>query len=368
MPIASALAAIHQRHRATLADYTGWELPADFGDPAAEYAAAVSACALFDCSHRGKLELTGADAPTLLHNLCTNDIKSLPLGGGCEMFLTTATAKVVGHGYVYHVLIGSDHALHLDTDPGQAPRLLTHLDRYIISEQVELADRTEALAQLHLAGPTAAAVLAAVLQQSVPPLQPLQHMQRTFGASADAAIRARDPLGVPGFDVVCQRGVAETIWQALVQAGARPAGLKVYELLRVEAGTPVYGVDIDENRFVVEVNRPWAICYTKGCYLGQEPIVMARDRAGHAPRQFVGLRFAGGSVPAAGAKLLAAEKEIGQVTSTAVSPRFGPVGLGYVRWAYREPGTALTTDAGQAVTVAALPMGSHGGGVTETLK
>lgn len=356
MPIASALTPLARQQQAHLADYAGWELAADYGDVAAEYAAAVSACVVVDCSHRGKLELAGPDAATFLHNLCTNDIKSLPLGGGCEIFLTTATAKIVGHGYVYHVLSGNQHALHLDTDPGQAQRLLTHLDRYIISEQVELTDCTESLAQLHLAGPNAAAVLAAALGQSVPALEQLQHMQRTFGESAHASIRANAVLAVPGFDVVCNRSVAGAIWQALVAAGARPAGLRAYELLRVEAGTPVYGVDMDESRFVVEVNRLWAICYTKGCYLGQEPIVMARDRAGHAPRAFVGLRFAGESVPNVGAKLLAGEKEIGQVTSVALSPRFGPVGLGYVRWQHREPGTTLTTDAGQAVTVAALPM------------
>ena len=110
----------------------------------------------------------------------------------------------------------------------------------------------------------------------------------------------------------------------------RRPGPDAYDILRIEAGTPVYGVDIDENRFAVEVGRPDAICYTKGCYLGQEPIVMARDRAGTSIGRFADCDSP--SAPKAGAKLIAADgKEVGLVTSTVESPQLGPIGLGYVR-------------------------------------
>src|SRR5262249_2544584 len=159
----------------------------------------------------------------------------------------------------------------LDVAPGQAERLLKHLDYYLISEQVEITDRTRDLAQLHLAGPQASAVL----EQLLRPVPPAGH----------------SPLGLPGHDLLCPREGAASIWQRLIAAGARPAGLDAYEVLRVEGGTPVYGKDIDENRFVAEVNRTaQAICYTKGCYLGQEPIVMARDR-GHVNRFLLGLKL-----------------------------------------------------------------------------
>src|SRR6516162_6289600 len=85
---------------------TGWLVPMHFRDAAAEYDHARSGCAVFDQSHRAKVELTGNDAAAFLHNLCTNDIKDLPLGAGCEFFLTTNKAKVVAHGYAYHVRLG----------------------------------------------------------------------------------------------------------------------------------------------------------------------------------------------------------------------------------------------------------------------
>src|SRR5207302_11083303 len=143
----------------------------------------------------------------------------------------------------------------LDTDPGQAARLLQHLDRFLISEHVELADRTADFAQFHLAGPRAKSVLEQALGETIPDLAPLQHMERTFGASATCHVRRHDPLGIPGYDLVCLRGRAPEVRQYLESPGATAAGPEAYEVLRVEAGTPEFGRDIDENRFVVEVGR-----------------------------------------------------------------------------------------------------------------
>jgi tRNA-modifying protein YgfZ len=295
----------------------------------------------FDVSDRGKIELTGPDAPSFVQNLSTNDVLNLSLGAGCEAFFTTATAKVVAHALIYHARVsGGRDALWIDVAPGQAERLLKHLDHFLISERVEMADRTADFTQFHLAGPRAKEVLERLVP-GIPDLEPLQHMERTIGDDATCHIRRNDPLGMPGFDIVCLKSKSASVENALMSHGAERADSAVYEILRVEAGTPVYGADIDENRFVVEVGRPNAICYTKGCYLGQEPIVMARDRAGHVNRMLRGLRFSGGP-PATGTKLIASDgKEVGVVTSAVVSPRLGPIGLGYVRRGFEQPGTAL---------------------------
>src|SRR5262249_59607178 len=129
-----------------------------------------------------------------------------------------------------------------------------------------------------------------------------------------------------GYDIVCLRGRAADVRQRLIDSGAAAAGPEGYEVLRIEAGTPEFGKDIDENRFAVEVGRTDAISYTKGCYLGQEPIVMARDRAGHVNRAFRGLKFKQ-ELPTAGAQLIAGGKPVGVVTSVGASPRPGPFGL-----------------------------------------
>jgi tRNA-modifying protein YgfZ len=345
---------------ARFAEVAGWLVAADYGDPAAEYARTRAAASVFDVSHRGKVELSGPDAPSFVHNVCTNDVVNLPLGGGCEAFFTTAKAKVVAHALIYHVRVaGGRDALWLDVAPGQAARVIQHLDHFLISEQVEMADHTADFAELHLAGPDAKAVLERALGDAVPDLGPLQHMERTFGESATCHVRRHDPLGLPGYDLVCLKNRAADIWRRLTTAGAVPAGLDAYDVLRIEAGTPTFGADIDENRFVVEVGRTDAICYTKGCYLGQEPIVMARDRAGHVNRSFRGLRLRDAQ-SAAGDKLFAADgKEVGVVTSAAVSPRLGPVALGYLRRGADQPGTTVEVGAaasGRAAVVTELPI------------
>jgi tRNA-modifying protein YgfZ len=357
----SPLSEVVRRLDAAFTESAGWDMPAHFGGTAAEYRSTLEGASLFDRSHQGKLELTGPEAPAFLHNLCTNDINNLPLGGGCEAYFCDRKAKVLGHAFIYHVLLGGNqHALLLDVTPAYAGRLLGHMDRHLISEQVEMADRTEQFAQMHLAGPKAKEVLQRALGEPLPPLAEFQHMERTFGANVTCHVRRNDPLGVPGFDIVCTNGRAEAVWQLLLACSARPAGLDAYEILRVEAGTPVYGVDIDENRFVMEVARPLrAVSYSKGCFLGQEPIVMARDRAGHVNRAFLGLKVLEGAPLPAGAKLRRDGDDVGVVTSSVHSLRLGaPIALGYLRRGHQETGTRLeaeTPAAKQPVEVLGFP-------------
>jgi folate-binding protein YgfZ len=354
----SPLHEITEQAGAVFTAQAGWSMPTRFGDPLAERRQAMTSAAIFDVSNRGKVEVTGKDAPSFLHNLCTNDVANLPLGAGCEAFFCTNRAKVVAHALVYHLrLAGNRDAFWLDVAPGEDEKLIKHLDRYIIAEQVELAHRTTGFAQVHLAGPTAKQVLSRALADDVPDLEPLMHMERTFGVNVHAHIRCNDMLGVPGYDIVCLKELAPGLWRMLTGAGAKPAGLEAFEILRVEAGTPVYGVDIDENRFAFEIGRTsQAISYSKGCYLGQEPIVMARDRAGHAPRTLTGLRLTGPEPAASGAKVQHGGEEVGWVTSSVPSPRLGaPIALAYLRYGHQEPGTKVEVEGNGPAIVTRLP-------------
>src|SRR5262249_10193442 len=144
---------------AKLVESACWEMPARYGDVAAEYGAARNTAAVFDLSHRGKVEVSGPDAPSFLHNLCTNDILCMPLGAGCEAFFCTSRAKVVAHALIYHIRIADQNAFWLDVTAGEAGKLVTHLDHFRIAEQVELKDVTAEFAQVHLAGPAATGVL-----------------------------------------------------------------------------------------------------------------------------------------------------------------------------------------------------------------
>lgn len=337
----------------------GFLVPGHFGDVAAEYDAARTAAVLVDQSPRGKIEVTGSDAARFLHNLTTNDILRLPPGGGCEAFLTTTKAKVIAYLWIYRQATPVEPAgFSLDVAPGAADRIIQYLDRYLISEQVEFDNHTTAFAQMHLAGPRSADLLEQLLGTSAAPREPLRHITFRFEGDADSWVRRHDALGLPGYDLVCPAEQAASFWESLIQAGARPAGREACEILRIEAGLPREGADIDENTFAPEVGRiAETICYTKGCYLGQESIVMARDR-GQVNRTLVGVRLTR-PVPH-DSRLVAGDKEVGRVTSSVFSPRLGTaIGLAYVRRGHQEPGTKMEVEAAGSrspVEVVKLPI------------
>ncbi len=359
MALQSPLHESAQSAGAVFTEEAGWRMPAHFGAAVAEYQAARTGAVLFDLSHRGKIEVRGRDAVTWLHNLCTNDIRNLP-PQGCEAFLTNHKAKAVAYLYVNRAPWGADvpgtaadTALLLDLDPGVAERVASHLNRYIISEDVEIADRTTEFALLRLAGVQAPSILDSAAAK-------LKSLTIDVGPGFASQGFRRDALALPGIDLYYPAAVAPLVWDALLDAGARSAGLEAHELLRVEAGLPVFGKDIDEERFVVEVNRiPQSICYTKGCYLGQEPIVMARDR-GHVNRKLMGIVVDRQQTLPAGTKLTANAADAGQMTSSIVSPRLGKaLALAYVKRGHETPGTVLELEVAgvkQSANVVSLPV------------
>jgi tRNA-modifying protein YgfZ len=309
------------------------------------YRAATATSAFFDLSNTGKIVASGPDAPKFLTNLSTNDLRELPLGGGCETYFLDHKAKTLFQAWAFHVLIEGKHAIWLETTPGRGAKIFAHLDRYLISEAVELTDATDRFAQFHLAGPSAHSTLESALADKVPALAEFQHLERTFGRDILASIRRRDTLGFPGYDLVVPTERSEALVGLLTAAGATVATLDDFEILRIEAGTPVYGPDIDETRFVMELPRvERAVSYTKGCFIGQEPIVMARDRAGFVNRAFLKLKTDGDPLPP-GTKLTRDGQEVGVVTSSTRSPRYGTIALGYIRRGHQDPGAMLAADS-----------------------
>src|SRR5262245_58348628 len=130
-----------------------------------DYEHARTDAAVFDLSHHGRIELTGPDAFSFLHNLCSNDVLHLAAGTGCEAFLLNVKARVVAYVYLDHLARpAGTPGLWLDVGPVPAEPVLKHLDRFLISEQVEMADRSADFAQLHVAGPRAREVLSRALE------------------------------------------------------------------------------------------------------------------------------------------------------------------------------------------------------------
>jgi tRNA-modifying protein YgfZ len=183
-----------------------------------EYRQVHERAGLIDVSQRGKIELVGPDAAGFLHNLSTNDIRSLAPGAGCEIFLTNAKAKVVAHGWVYH-LPSESQTFWLDVDPAGSENAVEHLNKYLISEQVEMADRTNDFAQLYLVGPKSREVLEKSTGQKLAEWRELQCGFIQWSDSLSVQVRFHRRFALDCFEIVCPRAQSDEISKRLTAVG-----------------------------------------------------------------------------------------------------------------------------------------------------
>jgi folate-binding protein YgfZ len=181
-----------------------------------------------------------------------------------------------------------------------------------------------------------------------------QHGTATFEGSPVSVARI-DQLGVPGYCVFLARDAEKQLTAALVAHGARVVSSDAIQAARIEAGYPVFGVDMTDDTIPLEAGiEERAISFTKGCFVGQEVVIRVLHRGGgRVARRLVGLKL---SQPAgAGAKIVSESREIGALTSVAISPTLGPIALGYVHRDFTAAGTTVYVN-GQQATVTSLPM------------
>ena len=318
------------------------------------YGALTSSAGLIFLDQRTQLEINGADRTGFLNGFCTGDMKKLQPGSGCEVFITNHQGKAAGHGWVF---CEADRLL-FDGPPGQAEKLIAHLDRFVISERVEFRDHSADWSDLLLAGPKAEDVLRQLGVES--PTDRLQHRPVNI-ARCPVSLRRVDLLSpIPSFLLGLPREETPALIAAFLNQGtqfnAGHASTTALEMARLEAGYPFYGHDITEDNLPQEVNRnEQAISFTKGCYLGQETIARL-DALGHVNRILTGLKFPEGANPQPGETIMQGEKKIAQITSVAYSPKLqSPLALAYVRSIHATPGKRIPY-AGGEVEVVKLPL------------
>jgi folate-binding protein YgfZ len=203
-------------------------------------------------------------------------------------------------------------------------------------------------------GPAAAETVQKVLAASSPDSWlDYQNERLEFGGEAVVLVRV-DQLGVPGFGIYVDPGHEADLRRALEAAGAPQVDPATIETARIEAGYPVFGVDMTEDTIPLEAGiEDRAISFTKGCYVGQEVIIRVLHRGhGRVVRRLVGLRLA--AMPSRGAKIFAADREIGWVTSAADSLQLGPIALGYVHRDFVTAGVEVSVESPEGRVSAAV--------------
>ena len=305
---------------------------------------------LFDVSNRTQIEVTGRDRVKFLHSFCTNDIKKLQPGQGCEAFVTNVNGKVLGHIFVF----AERDSLWLESVGGSAATLLPHLDRYLITEDVRFADRSAEFAELLLVGSQSPELLER-LGLIVAALPRYGHLADGTATLPLRSIRRVDWLDSPTWLLSIPTDRRDEVQRTLTQAGAQPATEEEFHSSRIAAGFPLYGIDISEENLAQEVGRTaLAISFTKGCYLGQEPIARI-DAMGHVNRQLCRLELSSGPLPTSGTPILDKPapdgKQIGTMTSCAWN-RLGdadkPLALAYLRSVFAKIGTQVIVESREA--------------------
>jgi folate-binding protein YgfZ len=311
---------------ARLAEYRGAETAAVFSDSASEYRVLQSACGVCDLGWRSKGVLTGADRTRWLNGMVTNNVRDLVQDRGVYTFLLNAQGHIQADLYVYN----RGGYLLVDIDAGQWNALQEIFDRFIIMDDVEVTNVSEKLTAISLQGPTSEDVLKSV-GIPLPDLPSLSLSDLTWNDAGITLVRSESWKG-SAYEVWASPETVQKLWAAFIRAGAVPVGTDALEMFRISAGIPRFGVDIRERDLPQETGQDRALHFSKGCYIGQEIVERIHAR-GQVHRLLTKFQVEG-AVPPPGTKLLAADKEVGEITSAAVLPEAGGqviVALGYLR-------------------------------------
>lgn len=310
-----------------------------------QHAALYEAQAFGLVENRTVIEVRGADRSTFLHNLCTNNIKSLEAGQGCEAFFTNVQGKTLCHT----MLFCDADSIWISTDPGIGDQLLPHLEKYHIREDVELTDSTPEVQTFLIAGPESAGFLEREFSVKLDAM-----LQHTAFADFPNVRVCRVPFARPhAFFLLAPKEQNSAIVTLLKSKGVENIDSETIELARVEAAFPSTGRDLTIENLPQEICRDeLAISFTKGCYLGQETVARI-DALGRVNKNLVSLQFEGTEVPKLGTVLTAGEKTVGSVTSACWSPkRECPIALGFVRREVVEQRSAVSSEFGAVKVVA----------------
>lgn len=307
----------------------------------AQYRQLREECGLLDRSERGKLIVSGAEAAEYLQGQLTNDVEALAPGEGCYAALLDRKGRIQAD---MRVLRTEAEELWIDTEAEALEAARRHLETYRIGRDATIADVSEGRAILSLIGPRSSEVagVAALAEHACEPV-------RIDGVEC-LAVGAGE-----GIDLIAKAGDAGALREALLAAGATEVEPEAAEIVRIEAGRPRFGAEIGTSTMPAEagiVER--AVSFTKGCYIGQEPVARLHYK-GRPNRHLRGLELSAPVAP--GTCLRLSEKEVGEVGGSCVSPARGPIALAIVR-REAEPGAELAAgEDGVTARVVDLPFG-----------
>jgi aminomethyltransferase len=355
----SSLYDLHMKLGATFEEVAGWDMPAHYGKWVAEYQAVRQAVGLSDLSHRGKIRVIGDDRVKWLQGLISNDILPLQPGQGRYSSFLTHKGKMLGYFRVYTL---SD-SLWIEDVGEVGDATFQALRKFLLyGIKAKMENCAESWGLLLVSGPKACTTVRAAFGVDMSDLKPVIAIAAQIGGHASFVLRTEE-TGEIDLEVLLPAEALHTAWERLMEAGAtygiNAVGGHAREALRIEAGLPKAGQDLNEEIVPPEANLEGkAFSLDKGCYPGQE-VVARMDTYGSVRRKLVGLALKDSVIPKKGAKLFSENREVGWISSATDSPQLKtPIALAFPLRDFSAPGTHLTIEIDGArhnATVRALP-------------
>ena len=274
---ALALHEFHQSLNARFTEVNGVEVVDHYGDPLTEHNALCESAGVADLSFRSRLCLTGADRQRFLNGQVTNSVNDLRPGDGCYAALVTAKGRLESDLNIFCL---PDELL-LDFEPGLASRVAARFEKFIIADDVQVVEVAPHYGLLTVQGPKAATAVEKLALTLTLPEKPLHFASAKADGIGEVYCMNHPRGAVAGFDLFVPAAALALVFDKLVAAarelGGAPCGWQALEMIRIEAGIPRFGQDMDESNLAPEAGiDDRAISYSKGCYIGQEVIARIR--------------------------------------------------------------------------------------------
>ena len=302
-----------------MVEFAGWSMPLQYTSGVlAEHRAVRESAGVFDVSHMGQFRVRGPGALAFLQRVTLNDASKLRPGRAQYTMLPNDSGGTVDDAYVYR---WSDTDYLMVVNASNTAKAAAHLRGHLPRDgSVSFADETENWALIAVQGPQAAATLAPLCAADLSGARK-NAVLHTRVAERPATLARTGYTGEDGFEVFLETGDAPAVWHALVAAGAAPAGLGARDTLRLEAGFPLYGHELDDRTSALHIGFDWVVKFEKGEFLGKAALEALRDQG--LDRRLVGLRLHDRGVPRQGCEVRHEGTRVGEVTSGTLSPSLG---------------------------------------------